>query len=524
VERCFIHDLGAGAVRIGQGWDNRHPKPHELTSRCTVDNNIIRSGGHIFRGCVGIWIGHSGHNQVTHNDISDLRYSGISVGWVWGYAPSLATHNAIEFNHIHHIGQGVMSDMGGVYTLGVSPGTTVSNNHIHDVYSYDHYGRGGWGLYNDEGSANIVMENNLVHHVKTGTYHQHYGRENVVRNNILAYSMDGQVQRSRREPHKSFTFTRNVVLWRESELFSRPTTDERVEFHHNLYWKGGKSIRFNGLTFEEWRKLGKGDGSIIADPQFVDPEGGDWRLRPGSPARKVGFVPFDYTKAGVYGDPAWVAKAKEMEYPPVEFAPPPPPPPPLTFREDFEHAPVGSQPEFAKTYVENKGDVVAVVEGAPAQGKRCLKLIDAPGLRHSYNPHFFYRPAHTGGVTRFAFDLRLEPGVSLYHEWRSDGHPYRVGPSVWVRDGTLQVGGKTLLEPPVGKWIHFEVTAGLGEQSTGTWNLAVTLPGEEPRRFEGLANGHLDWKTLHWLGFSSMAEERVAWYLDNLELSTGQAD
>ncbi len=115
--------------------------------------------------------------------------------------------------------------------------------------------------------------------------------------------------------------------------------------------------------------------------------------------------------------------------------------------------------------------------------------------------------------------MRIEEGVLMYHEWRDSAAPYRVGPSFWVRDGKLQVWGEDLLELPGGEWVHFEVVAGLGDDSTGTWDLTVTLLGQEPQRFEGLRNGSDDWTTLTWLGFSSMATDVAMYYLDNIELT-----
>lgn len=71
----------------------------------------------------------------------------------------------------------------------------------------------------------MLFENTLVYNVSDGVFHQHHGRYNIVRNNIFAFSRTVQVRGPNQKPagdHLSFTFERNIVYFKEGELFGRP--------------------------------------------------------------------------------------------------------------------------------------------------------------------------------------------------------------------------------------------------------------------------------------------------------------
>jgi hypothetical protein len=194
----------------------------------------------------------------------------VSVGWSWGYAPTTAHHNAVEYNHIHHLGWGQLSDMAGVYTLGVSPCTTVRYNLVHDVLASTY---GGWGLYADEGSSDILWENNVVYRANDGCFHQHYGRDNMIRNNIFAFRHPRPDHPHPPREHRSFTLPAEYRLLRRkaSRWASSFRSNGQQQFDYNCYWNPtGKPPTFpRRAEFSHGRRRGRTCTASSPTPKFV---------------------------------------------------------------------------------------------------------------------------------------------------------------------------------------------------------------------------------------------------------------
>lgn len=329
VSRSAMLHLGAGGVRLnadvgswrsGNPQDNLHDAavfdPRRRVAGNEVSDCEIGDYGLDFPSACGVLLMNAEHTRIVHNHIHDGYYTGVSVGWVWGHMPSVSFANDISWNHIHDIGKGLLSDMGGIYTLGVSTGTRLTHNLIHGIDARNY---GGWGLYNDEGSTGILLEDNVVYDTKFAGYHMHFGRECIVRNNIFGGGRIDQVARTRRMAHISFYFYNNIVYWTQGKLHTGNWDDpddydfvyhpdhvrqlrKTTECDWNLYFNPllkRRDARFGpGLTWEDWRARGEDEHSLWADPKFADPAAHDFSLPPDSPAFKLGFRPIDLSAVG----------------------------------------------------------------------------------------------------------------------------------------------------------------------------------------------------------------------------------
>jgi hypothetical protein len=266
VSLCKFSQLGAGGVRIGEL--NVSPEADKQVVGNEVDNCQISGYGRLDFGAVGLIVFQSSENRLSDNTISDAPYSGISVGWTWGYKDSPCHHNIVEHNHIHHLGSELLSDMGGVYLLGPQPGTIVRKNLIHDLKCHEY---GAWGLYTDEGSTGILLEENVVARCMKAGFHQHYGKDNIIRRNLIVDCGEGGVRRSREEDHNSFTFEQNVVVDATGHFLHSNWKNRNAVLRKNLYFSNAsRPWKWGTWTWDEWQGLGFDKDSLLADPLLED--------------------------------------------------------------------------------------------------------------------------------------------------------------------------------------------------------------------------------------------------------------
>ena len=308
VNACVFENVGAQAVFI-RG-ENLPAEDARVTRDITVTNNLVSGYGRTFFNAVGVLVIHAAGVEVSHNEIRDGYYTAISCGWVWGYGYTVTDGCRITDNLIYNIGQGWLSDMGGIYMLGVQPHTVISGNVIHNVAADPgEGGYGGWGIYLDEGSSRMTVEKNLVYACGSDAYHLHYGADNTVRNNIFALSSDSVIRAvSRYEDHKTADFTKNILLTSgKTPVFSALQKPGSVTTGDNVLWdltNGGALYALKDTDADRAMSVatavrrGYLGRDLIADPLFRDAAAFDFALDPASPAIKNGFETWNYANAG----------------------------------------------------------------------------------------------------------------------------------------------------------------------------------------------------------------------------------
>lgn len=204
IENSTFREIGANAVMVG----DQAASEETASSHVSIDGCTIEDCGTTDYGAVGIWIGIANHVSVKNNTLQRLPYTGVSVGWRWNPTPSACHHNLIEDNHIHHIMQ-KLSDGGGIYTLGRQPGTILRRNRIHDVPV--NAGRAeSNGMFLDEGTTDILIENNTIYRIARSPLRFHRAGENLVKSNTLyRWSEDIPMVRYNNTPEKNITLEAN---------------------------------------------------------------------------------------------------------------------------------------------------------------------------------------------------------------------------------------------------------------------------------------------------------------------------
>jgi hypothetical protein len=165
----LFKDIGGTAILAGIYSDETQEvhlpyNPTDKREICTnehIENNLITDATNEDWGCVGIGAGYVKGITIAHNEICDVNYTGISIGWGWTKTNDAMSDNMITANKIHHYARN-MYDVAGIYTLSAQPGTVISNNYVDSIYKapYAHDPEHWFYLYTDEGSSYITLKNN----------------------------------------------------------------------------------------------------------------------------------------------------------------------------------------------------------------------------------------------------------------------------------------------------------------------------------------------------------------------------
>ncbi len=169
ISGCVFRDIGGTGIQAGTYSDpaSETHLPYdpadkrEICQGDVISDNLVADCTNEDWGCVGISAGYVRDIRIEHNEVSEVSYSGICVGWGWTKTVNCMSNNRIAGNYVHHYAKH-MYDAGGIYTLSAQPGTVITDNHIDSIYhpAYVHDPQHWFWFYFDEGSSYILIRDN----------------------------------------------------------------------------------------------------------------------------------------------------------------------------------------------------------------------------------------------------------------------------------------------------------------------------------------------------------------------------
>ena len=352
VTGCKFVETGDSAICFVGSQETTVGTQRNFCFECRAENNLIHDCGIFGKQIAGVYISRAKRISVAHNKIYNMPRAGICIGdGTWG-------GHIIEYNHIHETCRET-GDHGPFNAWGRDKYWCLAQSHSPYINRRSHDIKGvledamepvivrhnffkedaGWGLDLDDGASNYEIYNNLCVGVslklRKGAYRTIYNNIWVNGANSPCFHVGNDNNHDRyfrnitvmsikaMKPENDLNFAMGASYgelytliappasspWLEEidfncfyndigEFIARVQTRAESDFEDD--WKDvGLKMEKKRYTFAEWRALGFDQHSVFADPMFMDAEGGDYRLKPESPAIKLGFVSFDGREAGL---------------------------------------------------------------------------------------------------------------------------------------------------------------------------------------------------------------------------------
>lgn len=499
IQGCEIYDAGAGGIRIGL--PNQNLNDVNSTAQNTIKGNRVHAIGHQFPGAVGVWLGQTSYNKIEDNLIGDTTYTGISVGWSWGYASTAANHNVIRRNYLFDLMQGSLSDGGGIYTLGRSPGTVIQGNVIRGVRAYNHYGSGGWGIYNDEGSSNILIDSNIVAHTDHGGYMLHYGSDNTVSNNAFYGGRAAEIQVGRIESSLQAALENNRFFPAAASFISYKAGSgtPALSFRNNKVSNQLVALDSMPAACANGCALAASMTMVVGE-RFEVPK----IFEAGAQVQLPAQLAQDWRGIGVTRtESASNVWGKDNGY---EF--------------DASQSALGSRPLGFQMVPADRPDLISVTQNN--QGERCLAIKDEAALTNRWEPFGYLATDYQAGTTSVSFTFKADATTELMHEWRDAGvSPHLTGPAVTLSGSRgVLVRGQVVAPLPIGEWVTIALTANQGLSSR--WNMRITYANGSSFQLSDQAPISANWQRTQAIYFVSNANSSSISCIGRWSISNSQ--